>query len=184
MINGVMMKKLNRRVLIRIAIVSFSFAALFGCGYTLAQQGEYIDKRITTVYVQSFENRTSQAELENYVRTAFIDQFILFGRFKIVQNAESADAIIKGSILNINTLPLSYRANTLVAEERATMILEVDFREKESGKTIWSSKNVTGQVDYKMEDNINMFPATRKNAFIKLSNDTAEKAFNLMMSGF
>jgi len=35
-----------------------------------------------------------------------------------------------------------------------------------------------------MGTNINMFPATRKNAFIKLSNDTAEKAFNLMMSGF
>jgi len=39
-------------------------------------------------------------------------------------------------------------------------------------------------VDYKMVDNINVFPATRKNALIKLSNDTAEKAFNLMMSGF
>ena len=184
MINGVMMKKLNRPVLIRIAIVYFSFAVLFGCGYTFAPKGEYIDKRITTVYVQSFENKTSQAELENYVRTAFIDQFILSGRFRIAQNAESADAIIKGSILNINTSPLSYRANTLVAEERATIILEVDFREKESGKTIWSSKNVTGQVDYKMEDNINMYPATRKNAFIKLANDMAEKAFNLMMSGF
>ena len=151
------MKKLNRPVLIRIAIVCFSFAVLFGCGYTFAPKGEYIDKRITTVYVQSFENKTSQAELENYVRTAFIDQFILSGRFRIAQNAESADAIIKGSILNINTSPLSYRANTLVAEERATIILEVDFREKESGKTIWSSKNVTGQVDYKMEDNIKEF---------------------------
>jgi hypothetical protein len=64
------------------------------------------------------------------------------------------------------------------------MILEINFWGKESGKTIWSSKNVTGQVDYKLENNINMYPATRKNAFIKLANDTAEKAFNLMMSGF
>ena len=64
------------------------------------------------------------------------------------------------------------------------MVMEINFREKESGKTIWSSKNLTGQVDYKMVNNINMFPATRKNALIKLSNDTAEKAFNLMMSGF
>ena len=148
MIKGVMMKKLNRSVLIRIAIVCFSFAVLFGCGYTFAPQGEYIDKHITTVYVQSFDNKTAQAELENYIRTAFIDQFILSSRFKIVENVESADAIIKGSILNINTSPLSYRSNTLVAEERATMILELTFRENESGKIIWSSKNITGQVDY------------------------------------
>jgi hypothetical protein len=177
------MKKQNWRLL-KVGTICLFFTILFGCGYVFAPQGEYIDKRITTVYVQSFENKTSQAELENYIRTAFIDQFILSGRFKIVQNVESADAIIKGSILNINTSPLSYRANTLVAEERATMILEINFWEKESGKTIWSSKNVTGQVDYKMENNINMYPMTRKNAFIKLADDTAEKAFNLMMSGF
>jgi hypothetical protein len=178
------MRKQNRRFLIKIGGICLFFTLIISCGYTFAPQGEYIDKHITTVYVQAFVNKTSQAGLENYVRTAFIDQFILSNRFKIVQNVESADAIIQGSVLNINTSPLSYRLNTLVAEERATMVLEINFREKESGKTIWSSKNLTGQVDYKMVDNINTFPATRKDAFIKLSNDTAEKAFNLMMSGF
>ena len=178
------MRKQTRRFLIKTGVIYLFFMLIISCGYTFAPQGEYIDKRITTVYVQAFVNKTSQAELENYVRTAFIDQFILSNRFKIVQNVESADAIIQGSVLNINTSPLSYRLNTLVAEERATMVLEINFREKESGKTIWSSKNLTGQVDYKMVDNINMFPATRKDAFIKLSNDTAEKAFNMMMSGF
>lgn len=178
------MKKQSRRFLIKTGGICLFLALILSCGYGFAPKGDYIDKRITTVYVQSFGNKTSQADLENYVRTAFIDQFILSGRFKIVQNVESADAIIKGNVLNINTSPLSYRANTLVAEERATMTLEINFREKESGKTIWSSNNVTGTVDYKMETDINMYPATRKNAFIKLSNDTVEKAFNMMMSGF
>ena len=178
------MKKNSRRLLIKTGGICLIFVLILSCGYTFAPQGEYIDKRITTVYVQSFANKTSQAELENYVRTAFIDQFILSVRFKIVQNVESADAIVTGSVINLKTTPLSYRANTLVAEERASMILEINFREKESGKTIWSTKKLTGQVDYKMVDNINMFPATRKNAYIKLSNDTAEKAFNMMMAGF
>ena len=178
------MKKQNRRLLIKTGGICLFFTLILGCGYTFAPQGEYIDKRIATVYVQSFVNKTSQAELENYVRTAFIDQFILSVRFKIVQNVESADAIVTGSVINLKTTPLSYRANTLVAEERASMILEINFREKESGKTIWSTKKLTGQIDYKMENNINLFPAARKNAYIKLSNDTAEKAFNMMMAGF
>ena len=177
------MRNQNRRFIITCGICLF-FALILGCGYAFAPQGDYIDKRIKTVYVQSFEIKTSQAELENYVRTAFIDQFILSDRFNIVQSIEMADAIVKGSVLNVNTAPLSYRANTLVAEERATMILEISFKEKESGKTIWITQSATGQVDYKMEDDINSFPATRKNAYIKLSNDTAEKAFNMMMSGF
>ena len=105
-------------------------------------------------------------------------------RFKTVASVEAADAIIKGSVVNINTSPLSYNANTLVAEERATVIVEINFREKESGKTIWSSKNATGSVDYKMANDINMFPAARKQALIRMSNDMAEKAFNMMMAGF
>jgi hypothetical protein len=80
--------------------------------------------------------------------------------------------------------PLSYRSNTMVAEERATMILEVTFRDSENGKVIWSSRSITGTVDYSIDNNINLMPATRKTAFIKLANDTAERIFSQMMSGF
>ena len=178
------MRKHNRRLLIKTGVICLFFALILSCGYGFAPKGDYIDKRIQNIYVEAFDNKTSQASIENYVRTAFIDQILQNSRFKTVSSVEAADAIIKGSVLNISTSPLSYRANTLVAEERATMTLEINFREKESGKTIWSSNNVTGTVDYKMENNIDIYPATRKNAFIKLSNDTAEKTFNMMMSGF
>lgn len=178
------MKKQKRRLLIKLGAICFFLALLLSCGYSFAPQGEYIDKRIQKVYVESFGNKTAQAEIENYVRTAFIDQLIQSSRLKIVESAESADAIIKGTILNLNTNALSYRANTLAAEERATITLELNFLEKESGKIIWSSKSITGTVDYTLENNINLLPVTRKNALIKLANDTAEKTFNLMMSGF
>ena len=178
------MKKQDFPFAVKTGLMLLLIFLIFGCGYTFAPQGEYIDKRVKNIYVDSFGNKTAQAELENYVRTAFIDQFILGGRFKIVQSVELADAIVKGNILNLNTATLSYRANTLAAEERAAMTLEINFTEKESGKTIWTTKSITGTIDYKLDDNINLLPSTRKNAFIKLSNDTAEKAFNMMMSGF
>ncbi len=178
------MKKLNWKNIIRAIFICFAILLFLCCGYSFAPQGEHIDKRIQKVYVESFGNKTPQAEIENYVRTAFINQFIQYSRLKVVGSKEAADAIIKGTILNYNTIALSYRANTLAAEERATVILELTLREQESGKIIWSSKNINGTVEYTLEDNINLFPITRKNALIKLANDTAEKAFNLMMAGF
>jgi hypothetical protein len=181
-VNGVIMKKQN--IMIKTLIICFSAALLFGCGYSFVPKGENIDNRIQKVYVESFENRTAQAGIENYVRTAFINQFIQNSRLKIVESAESADAIVKGKILNLNTSPLSYGSNSLVVEERATIILELTFQENESGKIIWSSKNITGTIDYTLSTDINSIPAIKKHAFIELANDTAEKAFNLMMSGF
>ena len=170
--------------MIKILIIFFTVALLSGCGYSFAPKGENVDNRIQKVYVESFDNKTAQAGIENYVRTAFINQFIQNSRLKIVGSAESADAIVKGKILNLNTSPLSYRSNALVAEERATIILELTFQENESGKIIWSSKNITGTVDYTLCTDINLIPAIKKDAFIKLANDMAEKTFNQMMAGF
>jgi len=179
-----MKKKQNRRQILKTLIICLSFVLLFGCGYSFAPQGKFIENRIQRVYVKSFNNKTSQAEIENYLRKAFINQFIQNSRFKIVNNEESADAIVKGTVLNLNRSPLSYLQNDLTAQERATIILEVTFQENESGKIIWSSKNMTGSVDYAINDDINLLSPTRKQALIKLANDMAEKAFNLMMSGF
>ncbi|HPK52892.1 MAG TPA: LptE family protein [Smithellaceae bacterium] len=166
------------------AFICCLFTIMASCGYSFSPQGDYIDKRIRNIYVEQFSNKTSQVEVENYVRTAFIDQFIQTSRFKIVESAETADATIKGSVLNLSTNSLSYRATTLAAEERATMTLEVTFRERESGKDIWKSPGITGTIDYTVESDVNLQASTRRTAFIKLANDTAEKTFNQMMSGF
>jgi hypothetical protein len=168
----------------KIVILCFFSILLFGCGYTFAPQGKYIDNRVQRVYVKAFDNKTAQAEIENYFRTAFINQFIQNSRFKIVNSEEAADAIVKGKIINLATSPLSYLKNDLAAEERVTVTLEVTFLENESGKIIWSSKNMTGTVDYALSDDINMLSFNRKSAFNKLAGDMAEKSFNLMMSGF
>jgi Lipopolysaccharide-assembly len=178
------MRKQNRRLIIKTGIICLFLALILSCGYGFAPKGDYIDKRIQNIYVEPFDNKTPQAGVENYIRTALINQILLNSRFKTVASMEAADAIIKGSVVNINTSPLSYRANTLVAEERAIVMVDINFREKESGKTIWSAKKFTCQIDYQMQDNINLFPAARKSALVKLSDDLAEKAVNMMMAGF
>jgi hypothetical protein len=178
------MKRQNRRQIIKILVTCLFFVLILGCGYTFAPQGKYIDNRIQRVYVKAFDNKTAQAEIENYFRTAFTNQFIQNSRFKIVNSEEAADAIVKGKIVNLTTSPLSYLKNDLAAEERATVTLEVTFLENESGKIIWSSKDMKGTVDYALSDDINLLSFNRKNAFNKLAGDMAEKAFNLMMSGF
>lgn len=178
------MEEIIRRPFVKIVLICALFALVNACGYSFTQTGEYIDKRIRKIYVEQFANKTDQAQLEDYIRQAFVNQIIQTSRFKIAENAETADATIKGAVLNLNMSPLSYRSNTMVAEERATMILEVTFRDSEGGKIIWSSRSIIGTVDYSIENNINLLPATRKTAFIKLANDTAERIFSQMMSGF
>jgi hypothetical protein len=178
------MKKQKSFSRIKVALLFALICAVFGCGYAFSPQGEHIDRRIKNIYVEPFGNKTAQAEVENFMRTAFIDQILQNSRFKIVPDIEQADAIIGGNVLSIITYPLSYRKSILAAEERMAVTLEATFREKDSGKTIWTSRGVSTTADYELQDDINMLPATRKRALTKLSRDAAEKAFNMMMANF
>lgn len=169
---------------IQTVILCVACAILYGCGYSLAPRGESIDSRIQKIYVDVFENRTSQAEVENYVRAAFVNQFIQNSRFRVVSGAENADAIVRGTILNLHTSTVAHRKNDLAAAERVTVIMAVVFEDQVNGKTIWSQKDMTDSVDYALSQDINLIANMRKQALMKLANDMAEKAFNLMMSGF
>jgi len=168
----------------RLSIVCFLCVLLWGCGYSFAPRGESIDSRIQKIYVKSFGNKTSQAELEDYLRKALIEQFLQNSRFQVVNSMESADAVVEGDVVNFYTTSLARGRNNLAAEERATMVINVSFREIASGKTLWSGRQIKDSVDYSLSEDINFLPAARTQALMKLANDMAEKAFNLMMSGF
>lgn len=156
---------------------------ILSCGYRFQPSGEHIDKEIKRVFVESFINNTSEAHLENTFRSAFIDQFIKGRRFTIVGNADAADAVFRGTINILTTTPLAYKKNNLATEERVTIIMDLAFEQKGKSKIIWTHSAFSGVQDYVFND-LTSREENRKGALLKLSNDFAEKAYNLMMSGF
>jgi hypothetical protein len=168
---------------ITVVTVLLSVFLVAGCGYRFSPGGEYIDKKIRTVFVDNFANKTSEANFEITVRNSFIDQFIVGGRFALVDRRETADAVFKGSVNSIVTSPLSYQKSGLASGERLSVAMELVFEEQDNHKLIWNDKNFTAIQDYSYSD-LNTRQTNRSNALIKLSNDSAEKAYRLMMSGF
>jgi len=168
---------------IKVVSVFLSVFLVAGCGYRFSPGGEYIDKKIRTVFVDNFANKTSEANVENTIRNSFIDQFIIGGRLALVDRREKADAVFKGSVNSIVTSPLSYQRTGLASGERLTVAMELVFEEEDTHKLIWNNKNFTATQDYSFTD-LNTRDTNRRNALIKLSNDSAEKAYRLMMSGF
>jgi hypothetical protein len=168
---------------IKVVAIFLSVFLVAGCGYRFSPGGEYIDKKIRTVFVDNFANKTSEANVENTIRNSFIDQFIIGGRLALVDGREKADAVFKGSVNSIVTSPLSYQRTGLASGERLTVAMELVFEEEDTHKLIWNNKNFTATQDYSFTD-LNTRDTNRRNALIKLSNDSAEKAYRLMMSGF
>jgi len=168
-------------IVITFAMIQILFIS--ACGYRFSPGGEYIDKSIQTVFVDNFYNRTSEANLEVSVRSAFIDQFIKGRRLKLIDRPEAADAVFKGSVSNLTTEPLSYKSTNIAAEERMTITMELILEEQGTQTIIWTNKSYSATQDYLSPDQTTK-EANRKAALTKLSTDSAEKAYRLMMSGF
>jgi len=175
--------KYHGKTLLLMGFLAIQMLFTIGCGYRATPGGEYIDKSIQTVFVDNFANKTSEANLENTIRSAFIDQFIRGRRLKLVDSRNAADAIFRGSIDNLTTAPLSYQKDNLAAEERMTMSMELVLEEQATGKVIWTDKSFSATQDYPFSD-VTTKERNRKNALVKLSNDSTEKAYRSMMSGF
>ncbi|MBN1381582.1 MAG: hypothetical protein JXA41_07895 [Deltaproteobacteria bacterium] len=155
------------------------------CGYHFGPGHENIDRSIQAVFIDIFQNDTSEAHLETYMRKAFIDELIQRGHFKSANQRSVADAILGGKIKTFTVSPIAYRSNNKAAVERIHITMEVFFVEQKTQKIIWRDHRFSGMVDYGIDaTNLMVTKNARKNALIKLSNDSAERAFLLILSGF
>jgi outer membrane lipopolysaccharide assembly protein LptE/RlpB len=174
------------RITTPVAKIAVLFAMLLvwgGCGYHFSPGGEYIDPDVRKVFIEPFANRTSQANLEDTVRLAITDWFVRGQRFKIVDSEAQADAIFRGAVKNLTTTPLSYKTTNVAAEERMILSLELSFEDRRTKKVIWKNGDFSGYQDYPVAS-LSDTETARKNALAKLSRDTAERAYRMMMSGF
>jgi hypothetical protein len=163
-----------------------------GCGYHFNEIADESLNGIQKVYVGNFPNRTDEAYVENVFRNALIDQFIRGNRFQVVGDEADADAVVRGMILRITTSHTAYDTADLAAEDRASLSVQIIFEDRETGRTLWEAKDFSGSEDYLVVgafendaggNNMETIAAKNK-ALIKLSNDMAERAYRLMITGF
>ncbi|MDD5475817.1 MAG: LPS assembly lipoprotein LptE [Syntrophales bacterium] len=153
------------------------------CGYHFAGSGDNIDPSVREVYVAPFNNSTSEALIENYVRNDFIDQFRRSGRFAIAGSAETCDALVSGTVIDIRSSRATYTVADSAIEDRIYMRMDVIFKER-GGGILWSQSNFSGYETYLVSDDPGITERNRTAALRKLSNDLAERAYRSMMSGF
>ena len=156
---------------------------LGGCGYSFLGGGASTYPKIRSVYVDAFANRTAEANIDIIFRNAFSTLIAQYGDFKLAASPGEADGIIRGSILNLQAAPLAYKSSTFSAEDRITVILEIFFDDRGSGRILWSNTSFVSTVEYPVTS-VGVTEASRTNALNKLASDTAEKAYRLMMSDF
>ena len=174
---------LNKKVFIALILILL-IGPLLSCGYRFSPGGENIDPAIQRIYIDNLGNRTSEANIESIFRNSLIDQFRHSSRFKLAESRDQADAILRGSIVSLTTSHLSYTSTNVAREDRVTAILEATF-EARSKEIIWQNNGFSWYADYLLDPaNPGLTDANRRVAIQKLANETGDRIYRAIMSGF
>ncbi|PLX95078.1 MAG: molecular chaperone [Desulfuromonas sp.] len=117
-----------------------------GCGYHLPGRGTALPEDIQRVYVEPFENKTTEPFLETPLTNEVRDQFSRRRTLEIVATPAEADAIMSGTIVSYRSGSVSYDRNDDITEYRATMVVNAALTRTNGEEVIWQ-----GQVSWKEE---------------------------------
>ena len=173
-----------RKALLRAVIGIVVLALAAGCGYRFRDQVSVLPQTVHSVAVPVFENRTTEAGLENVITAALITEFNRRQKLA-VKNADRADAVLRGVISAIHYSPVSFGADERATERRVRLNVDVWVVETSSGRTLWTRQGLTYLEAYAVRTTDPVITEfNKRRALAKLSQNLAEKVHDYLFSDF
>ena len=106
---------------LRLVLLASAFFVA-GCGYHVAGHASHLPSEWTQIAIPAFKNDTTTYRIEQRMTEAVIREFTTRTKYRVVQDPQSADGVLHGEILSIETDPMLFNATT---GEVTTMLVTV-----------------------------------------------------------
>ena len=156
--------------------------ALTACGYHLKGGGLRAPEGVETIAVLVLDNKTAEIGLE----TRFTgDLAYEFTRSKILRvvDKQSADAILRGSIVSVATNTITHNENFASDERRVTVTLDLIVN-RSNGTVVWSNSAFRDSEVYTVTSDKLSTDENKREAIEVISRRLAEKAHNRILQDF
>lgn len=171
-----------------LAILPALFVAacfLAGCGYHVAGRSARVPAEWRTIAIPAFTNDTTQYRIEQQFTEAVIREFISRTKYRIVQNTESADAVLHGEILSIETNPVLFDANTgEVTAMLVTIHTKVQLIDNSTQKPVYRNDDMVFRDQYQISGDVQSFFQEEGPALDRMSRDFASRVVANVLEGF
>ena len=164
------------------SLVIVCMMVLVGCGYTINQPGE-MPGNVKTVYINVFENITSEAGLETIIATSVVSEISRFDAKLLTSRPEQADAVIRGTINATASQSIARHGVNIAAERLAILYVDVQLVDK-NGMVLWQIRNLSDSEPYLMFENKINSNASKFNAYGIIATRLAERIYNQMTDKF
>ena len=175
------------RVAARVAVVGvLLFAATFsGCGYHVAGRAGNLPADWTTIAVPAFKNDTTRYRIEQRFTAAVIRQFVQRTKYRIVQDPGSADAVLHGEVISVETAPMLFDATTgQVTMMLVTVHTKVQLIGTKDEKPVYENNDMVFRDEYQISSDVQSFFEEQDPALERMSRDFAAQLVSNVLETF
>ena len=115
-----------------------------GCAYTTQSS---LDPKYQTIAVEAFQNLTREYDLQAPLTNALLRAFTADGRLQVV-DAQHADLLLEGLILDYSLKGLTFDANDEVTQFICVVTAGVRLTDQETGEVVWEDPAMAGETTF------------------------------------
>lgn len=155
------------------------------CGYRMGGQAQTIPKGVQTIAIPAFTTLSTRYRLVDLLPQEVGREFNTRSRFRVVNDPETADAVLRGNITSANTGaavydPISGKA-TVVG---VTVAVSVTLSERATGRVLFSRPNLVFRQNYNIAVDPHQFFDESGPAFDRISRDLARDLVSAVLEDF
>lgn len=167
-------------------ILTFLTFQLFisGCGYHVAGRVR-LPPEVETIAIPVFQNETFEPILSNAVTSAVKQEFLTNSRLKVVNDPESADLVLRGTIISYGLTPLSFdRIKSVVLEYRVLIRVKVTLENPHTQKVLYQDPSMETSAEYRVKPDTAASRVAQDRAIAEAGKRFAENIVSRVLEGF
>jgi outer membrane lipopolysaccharide assembly protein LptE/RlpB len=171
----------TRRGLLAVLLAPMASVALGGCGYSLRTS---LPPGIQSIHVPVLENRTQEPGIEDFITQALTQAVAQSGRVRIARNAQDADAVLEGAVVEYRLNALSFNRSANVTSYRLIIGLSLVFKDLKQNQILWKQDRIEERADFLVSGQVTQTLAREELAVQRAAVDVARAIVSFALEGF
>jgi hypothetical protein len=159
---------------------------LSSCGYGFTPVGGVIPEGARAIAIPAFVNTTKEPYADVEVTKAAVDEFLSDGRLKVV-GPESADLVLRGTVVKFEMIPQSYTVDAYVQQYQVRIVVDVRLENAKTRQVLWQENGLSSVFvsSYPVTiGDITVTKIAKEAALKKASQDVAWTIRSRVLEGF
>jgi len=167
----------------RIAVLLAAFVST-GCGYHTVGRANLLPPDLRTIAVPAFVNQTQTYKIEQTLTAAVVQEFSTRTNYHVISAPDSADAVLRGTVLSTYTTPLTYDSKTGRAASVLVIVsMKVSLADRQ-GRVLYQNPSYTFREQYQVSQELSSFFEEDSRAFQRLSREFARTLVSNVLEAF